>query len=67
VRRAVDAIRIEYGAVLREQPQLTLWEAFAVAKLRCARDFVAANVAVDLAEAERRYRPAGPGRPAGAR
>jgi hypothetical protein len=54
VRYAVAAVRDEYGAVRQAQPKLTPWEAFAVAKQRRAGDIVAANVAIDLAEVERR-------------
>jgi hypothetical protein len=67
VRLATDRIRKEYVVVRQAQPKLTPWEAFAVAKQRRAGDIVAANTAIDLAEIERRYRPASPARPVDAR
>jgi hypothetical protein len=56
VRHAVACVRQEYGAVRRERPELTPWEAFMAAKQRSNDLIVAANTAIDLAEAERRYR-----------
>jgi hypothetical protein len=64
VRYAVASIRHEYQAVRREQPGLTPWEAFALAKQRHAALIVAANTAIELVEVERRMacRAGGPWR-----
>jgi hypothetical protein len=66
VRYAVASIRHEYETVRRERPGLTPWEAFMAAKQRNTALIVAANTAIDLAEAESRYRLAKLGKPVGA-
>jgi hypothetical protein len=66
VRRAAARIRHEYEVVREERPELTPWEAFMAAKQRSNALIVAANTAIDLAEARRHYRVAKPGKPVGA-
>jgi hypothetical protein len=61
VRYAADRIKDAYAMVRSERPELTPWEAFMLAKQHSSTLIIAANTAIDLAEAERRYRNPGEG------